>query len=736
VTFDHCDHVEGPFCPGTKPVLDVGVADAYLQSLESAVRWLTINWQGGYVEAIAETVNVGAELGTRATGYRPDWDGLRTIAVYSVLVFHAGLPGFAGGFVGVDIFFVLSGYLITRLLLAEIERTDHIKLIAFYARRMRRLLPASWVTLIVGSILASVYFAPASLDDLGATVRAAFLWVANWHFISTGNDYFNVGETPSAFLHYWSLSLEEQFYLVWPAVILLAGFVARRLRRTPSSLVLWLAVVGGLASVNWAWHLRITDPLHAYYGTDTRAYQLLAGAALAAYFSHPAHRTISVSQRVGHWMQAISLLVIALLVTSVFTVAPLGRGMATVIAVVALLIGLEWSGTGIASRFLSTKPMAMLGRVSYGTYLWHWVIIVLIMGLTPWRPWLVTLVTATSATAIAFISFYVVERPIRTSSWLGIRPALTVVIGVLVSVLLALALPPAANALSPTLREVLRGQHYSATGAGTDWRHAKVDGGVAPNCVGKPIDACRLVDSGTNAPRVVLVGDSHARSTVRMFTTLAQQHHWTLYVLVGSGCPWQWGLLYPRSWGKQTDECVAEQNDWFTRVLPEVRPTSTILLSFSFDAPKRELVMRPANRSHEHLRQKQLADIATLRSVKAIRALGSDALLIEPFPISSTNHPLRCLSDGNPPAKCDFLASQLPVPATARYRHLAATMPRVQTLDLSRVICPKYPLCGSVIDGFITHRDYDHVTSSYINHQAALVYKRMKLDGVLPRPAH
>jgi peptidoglycan/LPS O-acetylase OafA/YrhL len=210
----------------------------------------------------------------------PALDGLRAVAVYLVVLFHAGVARFSGGFIGVDVFFVLSGFLITRLLINEYVERGGIGLLAFYGRRIRRLLPAAWVAIVVTSVLYAAFASPLERRAVLGDARAAIFYVANWRFIGKGQDYFADALESSPFLHLWSLAVEEQFYLLWP--LLMLGLLAVWGRSQLGVRVVTIALgVSTIAGAAYAWRVAQTDLLRSYYGTDTRAYQLLAGATIA-----------------------------------------------------------------------------------------------------------------------------------------------------------------------------------------------------------------------------------------------------------------------------------------------------------------------------------------------------------------------------------------------------------------------------------------------------------------------
>jgi peptidoglycan/LPS O-acetylase OafA/YrhL len=201
--------------------------------------------------------------------------------VYLVVAFHAGLHRFSGGFIGVDIFFVLSGFLMTRILVRELVQRDRVRLPHFYARRFRRILPAAAVTLLVSAFVYGIVASPFEGAVAGGDYRASFLYYANWHFISQASNYFAPAVGASPVMHFWSLAVEEQFYLTWPLVLTGLFLIARLARRWQWWALRALMGAAVVASAAWALHLATTNLDRAYYGTDARVYQLVAGGLIA-----------------------------------------------------------------------------------------------------------------------------------------------------------------------------------------------------------------------------------------------------------------------------------------------------------------------------------------------------------------------------------------------------------------------------------------------------------------------
>jgi peptidoglycan/LPS O-acetylase OafA/YrhL len=346
-------------------------------------------------------------------------DGLRLLAVAAVMAFHFGLPGAAGGFLGVDVFFVLSGYLITSLLLGRMSRGS-LDVVDFWNRRLRRLLPALLV--VIGALVAwgAVVAPVVSRDGLRGDITATLFYVANWHFISTSS-YFASDGVPSPLEHMWSLAVEEQFYLVWPVLLALVALFVRQPRRRVLA-VGALAAVGLVASAIrlgtlWAG----SGQERAYLGTDSRIFEPLAGALLAAVLTSEVARRRT--ERIGSWLLVVGCIGL------VWGLADLGgpggatRGYADGGAVVvalstAAVIAAIVSGERVASSVLALPAIAYLGRLSYAMYLWHWPLQVWtgrygwwdLSGVgTPVRASILTVLTV----GLAALSYHLVEKPMR-----------------------------------------------------------------------------------------------------------------------------------------------------------------------------------------------------------------------------------------------------------------------------------------------------------------------------------
>ena len=355
----------------------------------------------------------------KPTVQRRDIEGLRAVAVGVVLTSHL-MNQPAGGFVGVDIFFVISGFLITGLLLREYERSGRISFREFYARRVRRILPAALVTLLVTCIAArAIFFDSRAQQTYQDSVWAA-LSLANWHLASNGTDYFQSTLPPSIVQQYWSLSVEEQFYLVWPVLIVAVGAIAmkRGLGQFRGTLLAALSLVVGL-SFAWAIWQTPKDTTVAYFSTFTRGWELGIGGLLAMATSRLAKMPRWLSFLLV-WVGLVAIAVSAIITRSDSTFPAPGALPAT-LGTVAVIAG----GTAAAALYnpLLENPVSrFLGKISYSLYLWHWPVIIISETLLLKGSMQQIGVAIAASLAIATISFYVVEQPIRDTTFLS-RPS-------------------------------------------------------------------------------------------------------------------------------------------------------------------------------------------------------------------------------------------------------------------------------------------------------------------------
>ena len=348
--------------------------------------------------------------------YQPALDGIRALAVLAVMLYHGEASGIPGGFLGVDVFFVLSGFLITLLLLGELRSTGHLELARFWGRRVRRLFPALILLVLGVCLYAALAATPDQLHAIRIDGIASLLYVQNWRLIASGQSYFAQFGVPSPFRHVWSLAIEEQWYLLWPlALIGLVRLVRGNLHRLA---VITVALAAGSA-VWMAVLYDPADPSRVYYGTDTRAFALLLGSSLGmVWLRHPGPQSA-----VARWsMQAVGVAAGAYLVWTVHVrtalSASLYRGGLAMVAVAAGALIAAAMSPGPLRRVLGVRPLAAIGLISYGLYLWHWPIY---LALTSARTGLdgnrLLLLRVAVTFVVAFASYRLVELPVRRSHW-------------------------------------------------------------------------------------------------------------------------------------------------------------------------------------------------------------------------------------------------------------------------------------------------------------------------------
>lgn len=657
--------------------------------------------------------------------HRPALDGIRALAVYLVVAYHSGIAPLAGGFVGVDVFFVLSGYLVTQVLVRDLAAGGRIRLGRFYARRVRRLLPAATVAIIA---TAAVFWAVAGsvrAGQVSGSAQAASLYVSNWHFIGTGTDYFGAGAASNPFVHFWSLSIEEQFYLAWPLLLVLLWRVAgvargdtagRGLRRLR-------VVVGGAAGCSLVWALVASggDLNRAYYGTDTRAYQLLAGAWLA--LTPGTIAWLAARHRVARLAAFAAAGALVLVAGSAVATTPVRRGALVLIPALALIAAVEAHRRGPVHACLTSSAVTYLGRCSYATYLWHWPVIVLIRErFSPGSAQLFA-ASALMGTAFASLSLQVLERPIREARWLHPRPRRVIAFGVAMSLATGFLVVP---------RLMERSRVAAATVTlGPD--------GLDPESWLVPVPQAALDEVGRHrwnampcrqqnpelcvvvkgsGPRILLVGDSHAFHLLNAFREVAKAHDASLGAAIMFNCSWQRGIV-PAVLGAPAtlrERCLARQAEWFDHIIPALDPDIIVLAHRPFDDPAQLHSLHTADGRLLEVGTEQfdreLAE-ASRSTIEALRRDGRKVIAIEPIPIAPIAvDPLVCLSKQPNQQDCRYVARLNSSPLELLYRELAEGG-GVWTLDIDRLVCPYLPICDPIVGGVVVKSDRGHLTPLY-----------------------
>ena len=456
--------------------------------------------------------------------YRPDIDGLRAIAVLAVLFYHAEIEMFSGGYVGVDVFFVISGYLITTKIMQEI-RADRFSLLTFYEQRIRRIIPALFTVIIFSLLVGAWLFDSSSYKNLGESAVATTLSLANVLFLSqTG--YFDTPSTLKPFLHTWSLSIEEQFYLFLP---LLLVFLMRFAKRKIFAILTFL----GLISLGFSTYILRDNPNASFFLLQYRAWELLIGSLLAlkSFKIKPfLHQFLSLS--------GIAMIFFSIIIYSEETLFPgIAAGAPVIGAALIIYSGID--GKPFVSKLLSTRPFVFIGKISYSLYLWHWPFIVFgkyylirdinVVDIIIWL--LLTFLIST-------LSWKFIETPFRVKSFLE-RPRIFVFAGSTIAFALAFGfsvylgdgLPSRflENKMSMPSRSEWDSEYNNwqacFAGDGDDFDFSKI------------AELCSLGASHKNPPSFILWGDSHAEALASSVDLSASRAGITGYLISGSGCP-------------------------------------------------------------------------------------------------------------------------------------------------------------------------------------------------------
>lgn len=676
-----------------------------------------------------------------ALPYRPGLDGLRAVAVYLVVVFHAGVGALEGGFVGVDLFFVLSGFLVSGVILNEVDQRGTFSLGGFYARRVRRLLPAALLVIVATAALQLLLSSVAVRVDLVGDARGALLYVANWQFLAESGDYFALDDSPSPFLHFWSLSIEEQFYVAFPVLVLLA----LRLSRRPVRLL--AAVIGAVALVSVALQVwrAAGDASYAYYATETRVYQLAAGVALMLLARGAAARPVGAAlSRASTPAAALGLVLLLVVASAAVDVSPSSRGLLATVAAVLVVGGVWWGPRGLVSRALSLPLPRYLGQVSYSTYLWHWPVLLVLGQVLAAGPLVTALLGATVATALAALSERVLETPVRRSAVLDRFRWPVVTAGLALSVVAALVVVP--TVLESEQRPVVAaGSSEGPTGLAAldrpvpdvDLVAAKADIGeqTPAMCTVDDPDACTQVRG--DGLHVLLLGDSQAIMFTPLLEALAHDHDLTVSTNVQNGCPWQAGQVNSRGepGADVTQACLDARGPFLAGVLPLMDVDVVLAIGLSRSDTYWETRLTGVDAPPgETLHELQLR--TTRETAAAITAAGS-RLVISHSIFGTQGYGLR----GFDPIECLAAAASLGdcavTPPVQRpsvddvYGVLAIEEPDIATIDLTGVVCPDRPLCLPVIGRHVIWKDRDHVTASWLVERREAIWRRLVATGLL-----
>ena len=690
------------------------------------------------------TMNRGSER----SGFRPDIEGLRAVAVVAVVLFHAQVPGVGGGFVGVDVFFVISGFLITGLLWREASSTGTVRLRGFYGARARRLLPASAAVGIATMIASALLLPPLEVPTVLQDGIASALYISNYWFIARGADYFNAFSAPSPFLHYWSLGVEEQFYLVWPALILATAWLIRRLRRVTTTratasqrpyqfvltLICLLSFALSFAVCQWA-------PFVAFFSLPTRAWQLALGG-LVALTSGRWGRMTSRTAAVTGW-SGLAMILVACTWLSATTLYPgTAALLPTLGAVLVIGAGCATAAQG-AGRILGLSPIRAIGRISYSWYLWHWPVLLLVpvllghpLGL-PAR-----LAMALASAALAALTLRFIENPLRFAPRVRNSPRRSLALGALATAaavavgavaLVAIPTPvgrgaPAAQ-MTITAARVPTGSNLATYDETVRRAFAQVRAAVAasadleavPSNLDPPlVDAAAEVQathlngclrtpfesgqpecaSGNTASTttVALIGDSHAAMWYPALLQIATQRQWRLEVAAKAACaPMDLPFFNP-ALNREYIEC----GQWRDQILARLQAERPRLVVISMS--------RRYGGSIPSYGPAWLDSIPGF--VQRVRATGAQVLVLGPVPAPQSAVPI-CLSAHLQDATACSPSRSVAVDETGIAAEAAATKAGDgHYADLTELFCTT-ERCPVIVGNTLVYFDDNHLTLEY-----------------------
>ncbi|MBA2348973.1 MAG: acyltransferase [Solirubrobacterales bacterium] len=663
-------------------------------------------------------------------GFRLDIQGIRGFALILVLAAHAEVPGFEGGFVALDLFFVLSGFLITGLILSEVEKTGRLSLRDFYARRARRLLPLAAAVLGVIAIVSAIMFATQRAQNVSDDVIAAALYFSNWHFIAQDLDYFAFkSATVSPVEHYWSLSVEEQFYLVWPLLVLGVTALTARLGLSHRRTLLAVLIVIGAASLAHSIQFSAENPRAAYLSTLTRVWQIVAGAILVIVL--PAG--LRLSKRVSTSLVAGGL---AVLVATTVTYSSGGaypgwKAIFPILATLAIIVG----GTAVMSsaptRLLSLPPFQYLGRISYSWYLWHWPALVFVAAEFGPLSWPQSVGVTLLAWVPSHITHHLIEERFRRSRSLAVRPRWALALGggcTVTAVALALLILVVKPGLPLAPVEAVAGAR-----AGVSAPIQTKATALRPAPQNANDDKGRLFDDGCltmgkkrkskscvygnpkSKTTVVMLGDSHALQYFPAMLRLAKKHDWRLVGLARASC-----LVGDVNY---QPTCNAWRENTLRRIEKKEKP-DLIVTTNSIDKRFRVIVggtklSRTASEPH--------LESGYSRTYRRLLRTGARLAVIRdqsPTPFDPAECVLknqkkldRCAFKPNRNAKLSF-----------DYKAARNTSERIKIIDPLRVLCRgtgSKKRCPAVIGNALVYRDSEHLSATYARTLDDWLYKRL-----------
>jgi peptidoglycan/LPS O-acetylase OafA/YrhL len=677
---------------------------------------------------------------TKGTFYAPYIDGLRAVAVLSVIVYHLNGAWLPGGFAGVDVFFVISGFVVSTSMHKMQSRGPLSFMANFYARRVTRIVPALVVCLVATAIASALFIPSAYLSDSNQrTGQAAFFGLANIVLARRSGDYFAPMAEFNPYTHTWSLGVEEQFYFIFPMLF----FAWAAGRRHLSTAFFAIALVASLAVASW---LAAVSQIYAFYMIWSRFWELAAGVLLFQAMALKGHSfdTGSPSSRFADFgaLASIAVLLVGLATAQAGT-APMPASLLPVLGTVGVLGFLHGRRGGLVQQFLSLPWMRFIGRISYSLYLWHWPVFVLFRWTSGLESWQARALALLLTAGLSLLSYRFVETPTRR---MGSRVHRFVAIGtgialVLVGVSTSLLIDKAQPMLSLSTVATHRAAWY------VDWKSANAN---EPQCAVESesveahgVSLWRLrrqpcAEQPTIDRTVYVVGDSQAGAYAGMLSQFVRDTGAQVEIHTRAGCPMlSLGLEQERepSCARHIDSVVASLRERMKSgdvvFLPSLRLPRFADLASEAD----EVTVRNAVWSDAASRARAVAEAAAGPLLSTFTQIGVTVILEQPKPILKIN-PYRCsdwFNRSNPSCArgesvSRALIEDLRKPIVESFTRLAAVDPAVRLWDPLPELCPQ-PSCGARLNGEPIFFDGDHL-SGYANELLLKSFSR--LVGDLP----
>ncbi|AEM85538.1 acyltransferase family protein [Streptomyces violaceusniger] len=676
---------------------------------------------------------------TPKAALRRDIQGLRGLAVTLVVLAHAGVPYAPGGYAGVDVFFVISGFLITAGLLKEAEHTGSLSLRRFYARRAVRILPLATLVALVTMAGCRLFASKIRYTEFMHDALAGALYVMNIDLAVSGADYLNEDTAPSPFQHFWSLSVEEQFYLLWPVLLLASWKLIRRpaLRALP---------LGALCLVSYVQGVQVaeTSPSWAYFGPHTRLWELGAGSLLAFGAGAPARLPRGVSAA-GTWLGLSGIAASAVLYDD-DTPFPGHFALLPVLGAALVIAGGCRTSPSAASRLLAVRPAAWVGDLSYGWYLWHWPL--LMIGPTalgrPAGTWL-NLALCAVALLLARVSLHLVENPVRFRGPLRRKPTAAVAFGLCLSATVVSAALVAASFPPPISSAVRAPGLNEALTTAQDPRY-RLTGLIATAATGLPRnltppltdikkkrsavyrDGCHVNYTATRSPDcvygdrtsdkvVVLYGDSHAAQWFPALEKLSRRYGWKLVSLTKSSC--KTADITIVNGHRPYEACDTWRKEALKRI-ERLHPMLVVASSSEAGTSVRPLrdPLREWAAGYERV-YRQLARAADHVAV----------LLDNPWP---KDDPVECAASrplrlrGCEPDQRDAVKD----PTRREANRQGARRAGAAVVDPKPWLCPRSGGCPVAVGDTFVYRDESHLAETYVEALAPVLRQELRKPGL------